>query len=133
MSSEFGPSYFLPTTGYLGIRAQKGEPINTKLPRLKTQVAGASEEIWVAYASLYFIFFSFLFFSFLFFPFPSFFFWSRLFLLVYFVLFSFGSGCYLRNEAECRNQILFKSLPGMCGISDKFLEFYSSSFLLQSF
>ena len=48
MSSEFGPSYFLPTTGYLGIRAQKGEPINTKLPRLKTQVAGALEEIWVA-------------------------------------------------------------------------------------
>ena len=54
-------------------------------------------------------------------------------MLVYFVLFSFGSVCYLRNEAECRNQTLFKSLPGMCGISDKFLEFYSSSFLLQSF
>ena len=48
MESDFGPGYFLSTAGYLGIRAQKGKPINKKLPRLKTQVAGASEKIWVA-------------------------------------------------------------------------------------
>ena len=48
MNSDLGLVTFLSTTGYLGIRAQKGKPINRKLPRLKTEVAGASEEIWVA-------------------------------------------------------------------------------------
>ena len=33
MESDFGPGYFLSTAGYLGIRAQKGKPINKKLPR----------------------------------------------------------------------------------------------------
>ena len=47
MKSDFGPGYFLFTADYLGIRAQKGKPIK-KLPRLKTQVAGASEKVWVA-------------------------------------------------------------------------------------
>ena len=45
---RLGPGYFLSTAGNIGIRAQKRKPINRKLPRLKTQVAGASEEIWVA-------------------------------------------------------------------------------------
>ena len=48
MNSELGLVILKSTAGYLGIRAQKGKPINTKLPRLKTQVAGALEEIWVA-------------------------------------------------------------------------------------
>ena len=60
MSSELGLDTGNSTAYYIGIRAQLRNPINRKLPRLKTQVAGASEEIWVAYASLYFLFFSFL-------------------------------------------------------------------------
>ena len=48
MKNDLGPGYFLSTAGYLGIRAQKRKPINRKLPILKTQVAGASEKIWVA-------------------------------------------------------------------------------------
>ena len=48
MNSELGPGYFLSTAGHIGIRAQKRKLINRKLPRLKMQVAGASEEIWVA-------------------------------------------------------------------------------------
>ena len=48
MNSELGLFILKSTADHIGIRAQKKKPINTKLPRLKTQVAGALEEIWVA-------------------------------------------------------------------------------------
>ena len=44
MSSDLGLGTLKSTAGYIGIRAQLENPINRKLPRMKTQVAGASEE-----------------------------------------------------------------------------------------
>ena len=86
-----GPGYFLSTAGYIGIRAQLRNPINRKLPRLKTQVAGASEER-SGYPRLHF-YFSFLFFSFIFFYFPSFFRADCFCSFIFFRLF-LGSECY---------------------------------------
>ena len=49
----------------IGIRAQLRNPINTQLPRRKTQAVGEAErEIWVIEGFILFFFFSFLFFSF---------------------------------------------------------------------
>ena len=78
MNSELGLFILKSTAGYLGIRAQKGKPINTKLPRLKK---ASRRRIRRDLGSLGFTLFSFLFFSFLFFSFLFFsFFFS--FLLV---------------------------------------------------
>ena len=44
MSSDLGLGTLKSTVGYIGIRAQLENLINRKLPRLKMQVAGASEE-----------------------------------------------------------------------------------------
>ena len=44
MSSDLGLGTLKSITGYIGIRAQVRNLINRKLPRLKTQVVGASEE-----------------------------------------------------------------------------------------
>ena len=64
MNSNLGLATLKSTAGYIGIRAQLKNPINTQLPRIVKQVAGEAEgEIWVAWAS--FFLFSFLFFSFL--------------------------------------------------------------------
>ena len=94
MNSELGLDTGNSTADYIGIRAQSRNPINRKLPRLKTQVAGASGEIWVAYASLYF---SFLLFSFIF----LFFFFSVVVFLeqiisarFFYFIFFLGSECY---------------------------------------
>ena len=49
MNSNLGLATLKSTAGYIGIRAQLKNPINTQLPRIGKQVAGASEvEIWVA-------------------------------------------------------------------------------------
>ena len=63
MNSNLGLGTLNSTAGYIGIRAQLKNPINTQLPRIVKQVAGEAEgEIWVAWASFfYFILFSFLF------------------------------------------------------------------------
>ena len=67
MSSELGPGTLKSTAGYIGIRAQLGNPINRKLPRLKK---ASRRRIRGDLGSLGFtLFFSFLFFSFLFFSF----------------------------------------------------------------
>ena len=64
MNSNLGLATLNSKAGYIGIRAQLKNPINTQLPRIVKQVAGEAEgKIWVAWAS--FFFFSFLFFSFL--------------------------------------------------------------------
>ena len=64
MNSNLGLGTLKSTAGYIGIRAQLKNPINTQLPRIVKQVAGEAEgEIWVAWASFFFIFFSFLLFS----------------------------------------------------------------------
>ena len=83
MNSELGLFILKSTAGYLGIRAQKGKPINTKLPRLKR---ASRRRIRRDLGSLGFTLFSFLFFSFLFFSFlsVSVVSWSRLFLFVCF-------------------------------------------------
>ena len=63
MSSDLGLGTLKFTAGYIGIRAQLGNPINRKLPRMKTQVAGASEErSGQPRLHFYFLFFSFLYF-----------------------------------------------------------------------
>ena len=75
LSSDLGQSTWKSTQECIGIRAQLRNPINTQLPRRKTQAVGEAErEIWVAEGFILF-FFSFLFFSFLFFYF-GFIFWS---------------------------------------------------------
>ena len=61
MSSDLGLDTWNSTAGYIGIRAQLRNPINRKLPRLKTQVVGTSEER-SRQPRLHF-YFSFLFFS----------------------------------------------------------------------
>ena len=72
MNSDLGLVTLKSIVGYIGIRAQKRKPINTKLPRIVKQVAGEAErKIWVAWASF---FFSFLFFSFFYFSFLLFYF-----------------------------------------------------------
>ena len=44
MNSDLGLVPLESTAGYIGIRAQKRNPINRKLPRKVKQVADASEE-----------------------------------------------------------------------------------------
>ena len=44
MNSNLGLGTLKSTAGYIGIRAQKRNPINRKLPRMKKQVEGALEE-----------------------------------------------------------------------------------------
>ena len=48
MNSDLGLVTLKSTAGYIGIRAQKRNPINRTLPRKVKQVAGELEEIWVA-------------------------------------------------------------------------------------
>ena len=64
MSSDLGLDTWNSTAGYIGIRAQLRNPINRKLPRSKTQVAGASEERSGYPRLRFYFFFSFLFFIF---------------------------------------------------------------------
>ena len=63
-----GQSTWKSTKVCIGIKAQLRNPINTQLPRRKTQAVGEAErEIWVAEGCiLYFLFFSFLLFLILF-------------------------------------------------------------------
>ena len=79
-----GQSMWKSTKECIGIRDQLRNPINTQLPRRKTQAVGEAErEIWVAEGFILF-FFSFIFFFFI------------------LVLFS-GAGCYrleLKLNAE---------------------------------
>ena len=80
MNSNLGLATLKSTAGYIGIRAQLKNPINTQLPRIVKYVAGKAEgEIWEAWAS--FLFFSFLFFS------SSYFFYFRRFRADYFLVF----------------------------------------------
>ena len=80
MNSNLGLGTLNSTAGYIGIRAQLKNPINTQLPRIVKQVAGEAEgEIWVAWAS--FFLFYFLFFSF------SYLFYFRRFRADYFLVF----------------------------------------------
>ena len=98
MNSELGLFILKSTTGYLGIRAQKGKPINTKLPRLKRASRRRIRRDLgsLGFTSFSFILFSFLFLSFLFFSFllVSVVSWSRLFLFVCFIFTFLGSECY---------------------------------------
>ena len=81
MNSNLGLGILKSTAGYIGIRAQLENPINSQIPRIVKQVAGEAEgEIWVAWASFLF---SFLFFSFSF----SYFFYFRRFRVDYFLVF----------------------------------------------
>ena len=68
MNNELGLFILKSTAGYLGIRAQNGKPINTKLPRLKNAGRRRSRRDLGSLGFTLF-FFSFLFFSFLFFSF----------------------------------------------------------------
>ena len=66
VNSNLGLGTLKSTAGYIGIRAQLGNPINTQLPKIVKQVAGEVEgEIWVARTSFCFSFLFFFFFLFL--------------------------------------------------------------------
>ena len=92
MSSELGLGTLKSIAGYIGIRAQLGNPINRKLPKLKKASRRRIKGDLGSLGFTLFFFFSFLFFSFL--SFSVVFFRADCFCSFIFFRLFLGSECY---------------------------------------